>query len=146
MGQATAELQTLAAAVKARYPDSQPHWSYAVVDLKTWFVGDSRSTVLMLYAAVALILLMASANVANLFLARATARLPELAVRTALGAGRRRLMRQLVTESTLVAMLGAVLGLVIAFWGVRFLSAAMPGGMPHVRESGSIRSCWSLRR
>jgi putative ABC transport system permease protein len=131
--QAIAELQTLATAVKAQYPASQPHWTYAVEDLKTSLVGDSRPIVLTLYAAVALILLMASANVANLFLARATTRLPELAVRTALGAGRTRLMRQLVTESTLVAILGAVLGLVIAYWGVRFLSAAMPGGMPHVR-------------
>ena len=131
--QATAELQTVAATVKARYPDSPPEWTYTIDDLKTWLVGDSRSTVLMLYAAVALILLMASANVANLFLARATARLPELAVRTALGAGRSRLIRQLVTESTLVAAIGALLGLVLAIWGVQFLSATMPGGMPQVR-------------
>ena len=131
---ATAELQTLATAVKEQYPQSEKGWSYSVQDLKTWLVGDSRLTVLMLYAAVALILLMAAANVANLFLARATTRLPELAVRTALGAGRARLMRQLVTESTLVAVIGALLGLVIAYWGVRFLSAALPGGMPYVRE------------
>ncbi len=131
--QATAELQTVAAAVKAQYPGSPPQWSYRVEDLKTWLVGDSRPTVLILYAAVALILLMASANVANLFLSRATTRLPELAVRTALGAGRARLMRQLITESTLVAVLGAALGLAIAFWGVGFLAAAMPGEMPQVR-------------
>jgi predicted permease len=131
---ANSELQALATAVKARYPASPPQWSYRIDDLKTWLVGDSRTTVLMLYGAVALILLMASANVANLLLARATTRIPELAVRTALGAGRQRLMRQLVTESTLIALLGALVGLVIAYWGVRFLSSAMPGGMPHVRE------------
>ena len=131
--QAMAELQTLAAGVKAKYPQSSPEWSYLIRDLRSWLVGDASATVLMLYAAVALVLLMAAANVANLFLARATTRLPELAVRTALGAGRGRLVRQLVTESTLVALIGAALGLAFAVWGVAVLSKAMPGGIPQVR-------------
>jgi putative ABC transport system permease protein len=132
--QASAELQSLAASVKALYPQSPPYWTFLITDLKTTLVGDARTTVLMLYAAVALILLMASANVANLFLARATTRLPELAIRTALGAGRRRLMRQLITESLLTALLGGAFGLVLAYAGIGMLVAAMPGGMPHVRE------------
>jgi putative ABC transport system permease protein len=132
--QASAELGSIAAAVKAQYPDSPPAWSYVARDLKTSIVGDARSPVLILYGAVALILLMASANVANLLLARTTARLPELALRNALGASRRRIARQLVTESVLIALIGGAVGLALAYWGVGFLSTAMPGGMPHVRE------------
>lgn len=132
--QASAELATIAASVKARYPDSPPEWSYAAGDLKTTLVGDARATVLILYGAVALILLMASANVANLSLARAATRLPELALRSALGAGRRRLVRQLVTESVLLASLGGALGLTLAYLGTDLVATAMPGDMPHVRE------------
>jgi putative ABC transport system permease protein len=132
--QARAELASIAAAVKRQYPDSPPQWTLVTTDLKTMLVGDRRTTVLILYAAVALILLMASANVANLTLARAAARLPELSLRMALGAGRRRLIRQLLTESLLIASLGGVLGLAIAYIGTDFLAAAMPGGMPHLRD------------
>ena len=132
--QATAELATIAASVKKQYPDSPPEWSYVAADLKNYLVGDAGSTVLILYGAVALILLMASANVANLSLARATTRLPELALRSALGAGRRRLVRQLVTESLLIAGLGGVVGLVIAYLGTDVIATAMPRNMPHVRE------------
>ena len=132
--QASAELATIAASVKAQYPDSPPQWSYLSGDLKTTLVGDARATVLILYGAVALILLMAAANVANLSLARAATRLPELALRSALGAGRRRLVRQLVTESILIAAIGGALGLMLAYFGTDLLATAMPGDMPHVRE------------
>ena len=132
--QASAELAALAAAVKARYPDSPPQWSYLAADLKTTLLGDTPATMLILYGAVALILIMASANVANLLLARAATRLPELALRSALGAGRRRLVRQLITESVLIAGIGGALGLLLAYLGTGVLATAMPGDMPHVRE------------
>ena len=134
LAQASAELGTIAAAVKARYPDSPPQWSYLATDLKTSLLGDAPATMLILYGAVALILIMASANVANLLLARSATRLPELALRSALGAGRRRLARQLVTESVLVATIGGAIGLVLAYLGTDVLAAAMPRDMPHVRE------------
>ena len=133
MSQASGEMAALTTAVKAQYATSEQVWSYDVRDLKESFVRDKGKTVLILYAAVALILLMASANVANLSLARTAARMPELALRNALGASRQRVARQLVTESVLVGVLGGALGLALAYWGVGFLSAAMPGGMPHVR-------------
>ena len=134
LSQASAELGAITAAVKARYPESEPHWAYVVEDLKGSVVREKGETVLILYGAVALVLLMASANVANLLLARTTTRMPELALRSALGASRHRIARQLVTESVLVAGVGGALGLALAYWGVGFLSTAMPGGMPHVRE------------
>ncbi|HVE79834.1 MAG TPA: ABC transporter permease, partial [Gemmatimonadaceae bacterium] len=132
--QARAQLAALARRGKAQYPDSPPEWSYQVTDLKTLLVRDIRPTVLILYGAVALILLMSVGNVANLMLARATARARELAVRTALGAGRARLAAQLVTESTLVALLGGVLALALAHAGVRLLVAMAPGELPRLHE------------
>ena len=133
-GRARAELTTLAASVKRTYPDASSEWAYFVTDLRTSLVSDARATVLILYGAVALVLLLAAANVANLFLARATVRGTELAVRTALGAGRRQLARQLVTESVLVAALGGALGLLLALGGVRLLAAAIPGDIPRMHE------------
>ena len=132
--QARAELATIASAVKAKYPDSPPEWSFVADDLKTILLGRTPATVLILYGAVALILIMASANVANLLLARAATRLPEFALRSALGAGRRRIARQLITESVLIAGIGGAIGLVLAYLGTDVLATVMPGDMPHVRE------------
>ncbi|MDQ3698954.1 MAG: ABC transporter permease [Gemmatimonadota bacterium] len=131
-----AELATLAAAVKRQYPESPPQWEYDAPSLKGELVRDARPTLLAMYGAVALILLMTAANVANLMLARATGRGPELALRTALGAGRQRLVRQLLTESLLVAALGGVLGLIFAVSGVRALVAVMPVELPRLDEIG----------
>lgn len=137
-----AELASIATSVKERFPNSPPSWKYETQDLKERLVGNADATVLILYAAVALILLMASANVANLSLARATTRLPELALRSALGATRRRIVRQLLIESLLVSVLGGMLGLLLASAGTGFLAASMPGGIPHLREIGIDR--WVL--
>ncbi|HEX7062358.1 MAG TPA: ABC transporter permease [Woeseiaceae bacterium] len=124
-----ARLRAAEQAVKERFPDASPEWSYQVEPLQSVLVKDTRETVLLLFASVVLLLLIATANVANLLLARASARTPEFAVRTALGAGRSRLGRQLVTESMVVALAGGALGVAAAWAAVRVAPALVPAGV-----------------
>jgi putative ABC transport system permease protein len=124
---AASEVSTIAQRLAKVYPDMNLGWGATVRTLREDFVDNGMQVVVLtILGAVIVILLIACANVANLFLARATARQREVAVRVAFGAGRWRIVRQLLTESLLVALLGGVLGLVLGDWGIRWMEASIP--------------------
>ena len=128
------ELQVVAARLAEEYPGPNRGFGVTVTSLQDAVVGDLRPAVLILFGAAGVLLLIACANVANLLLARATARTREIALRAALGAGRWRITRQLLTESVVLASVGAIVGLALAYWLIRSLTVFGPAELSRFGE------------
>jgi len=134
--QAQAEMNTISSRLEQQYPEDNKGWGAVVVPLHDDLVSDVRLALLVLLGAVAFVLLIASVNVANLALARTFSRQKEIAIRTALGATSIRVLRQVLTESILLALVGGALGLTFAHAGIRLIMAFMADKLPHSVEVG----------
>ena len=135
--QAQAKLKQSADEYRARFPNAlQPNNAFTVEPIQKVFVRNSRTRLLVLLAAVAGVLLIACANVANLLLVRSTVRKREIAIRSAMGADRRRIIRQLITESVILSVVGGALGLGVGLFGIRALLAINTAGLPRIGENG----------
>jgi putative ABC transport system permease protein len=134
--QAQTELATIASRIQQQYPDADPGHGVNVISGYESLTKNARPALLTLLVAVGFLLLIACANVANLLLARAETRQKEIAIRTALGATRGRIVRQLLTESLLLAVAGGAAGLLLAAWGVDALAGSLPDDFPRAKEIG----------
>jgi len=136
LGQARADFAGVTKNLAAAYPEVNKGIGAALIPFKQRMLGDVKPILLVLFCAVGFVLLIACANIANLLLARASGRAREFAVRTALGAGKARLIRQLLTESVLLGILGGAFGLLLAGWGTHAALKALPEALPRAGEVG----------
>lgn len=134
VAQAKADMESVTQSLAAEYPDEDKGIGAAVISLKKAMVGDVRLFLLVLLAAVGFVLLIACVNVANLMVARSSTRMREFAIRTALGASRGRILRQLLTESILLSLTGGALGLLLAAWGTKAALHQLPVSLPRSGE------------
>jgi putative ABC transport system permease protein len=134
--QAEADMKAVGARMAEAHPDTNTDWSVKLQSLQDALTEDVSTALFVLLGAVGFVLLIACANVANLQLARAAARQREVAIRLAVGASRRRLIRQFLIESTLLALVGGVFGLLVAFWGIDAIRAALPQDVPRMEQIG----------
>jgi putative ABC transport system permease protein len=139
--QARAEMTAIASRLEQQYPDTNTQMGVGLGPLKEWIVSDVQLPLIVFLVAVTFVLLIACANVVNLLLSRSAARAREVAIRSALGAGRGRIVRQLLTESLLLALAGGAIGLLLAVWLKDLLVAFSPGDIPRLDE---IRLDWRV--
>jgi putative ABC transport system permease protein len=132
--QAAAEMETITARLRQQYPDTNNRRFDKVVSLHQHLIGDTNKVLWLLLGAVTFVLLIGCANVANLLLASGAARQKEMAIRTALGASRWRVMRQLFTESTILALTGGAVGVLVAVWGLAAITKLLPADFPRLNE------------
>ncbi|HEX6717951.1 MAG TPA: ABC transporter permease [Pyrinomonadaceae bacterium] len=136
IAQAQAEMDTINQRLSQNYAETNAGWGVHLTELRESLVGNVKPSLLILLSAVTVVLLIACTNVANLLLARAAYRQKEIALRTALGASRLRVVRQLLTESVLLSVIGGVAGLALSFWLIKLLIAITPPNTPRMNEIG----------